>query len=565
MVFGVWALVSSAGLAQTLLKARPLLDDEAMAHLAVYRVDIERKGSDTRGALTLELGGGRIVEPLDLATGARKRLYFAAPAQTPFGGYAFWRLVWAGEDGERIVQELPTPLHTRLPVVFVGDSIGGWEGLQQIRLPFGSALATDHEAFSPPLHAYYMRPVELPDDWRALLGLPLMVLTDGAERLSDAQWGAIRVWLALGGTLVVSAGSFGAGANLLPLADLTPRLSLRDAPVRPNLGSYAPPREPVRLLRPESLNGYRVVLGDARTPVLLYRAFGGGNLYLFLGDLNAPAWRGWQHLPAMLQTIVSSSAFPTERIEGTFTRAKSTPPESRVARVWWGVGVLGVYCVGVWQLAAWLRRRRRLASVFAPLAGITVAACACVLLAAPRAQSQPLTAYRTLAIASDALAVEAGSVQGTLQAGAHTIRLPEGALLLRVEPSPQARGLTESSATIRTAGWTVMELTYLCPATRFPRVRARRVGQTVVVSNRSAHPLLNLRLLVREARDQEPRTLWQLGRLSGGQTARAPLKAPIPEGAYLYLTATSDPNACEPIQIRGADVKEVVQVFVSVD
>ncbi len=565
MVLGVWALVSSAGLAQTLLKARPLLDDEAMAHLAVYRVDIERKGSDTRGALTLESGSVRIVEPLDLATGARKRLYFAAPTQTRSGRNPYWRLVWTGADGERIVQELPTPLHTRLPVVFVGDSIGGWEGLQQIRLPFGSALANDHKASSPPLHPYYMRPAELPDDWRALVGLPLIVLTDGAERLSDTQWGAIRVWLALGGTLVVSAGSFGAGANLLPLADLTPRLSLRDAPVRPNLGSYAPPREPVRLLRPATLHGYRVVLGDARTPVLLYRAFGAGNLYLFLGDLNAPAWRGWQHLPAMLQTIVSGSAFPTERIEESLTREKPTPPASRIARVWWGVGVLGVYFVGVWQLAAWLRRRRRLASVFAPLAGITVAACACVLVAAPHTQSQPLTAYRTLAIASDTLAVEAGSVQGNLQAGAHTITLPEGALLLRVEPSLQARRLTDSSATIRTAGWTEMELIYLCPATQFPRVSARRVGQIVVVSNRSAQALLNLRLLAREARDQEPRTLWQLGRLSGGQTARAPLSAPIPEGAYLYLAATGDPEAFEPVQCSGADIKEVVQVFVSVD
>lgn len=560
---GVWLVASSAGLAQTLLKARPLLDDEAMAHLAVYRVDIERKGGDTRGALTLESGSVRIVEPLDLATGARKRLYFAALSQTRFGENARWRLAWTGEDGERIVQELPTPLQLRLPVVFVGDSIGGWEGLQQIRLPFGSALAKDHEAFSPPLHPYYMRPAELPDDWRALLGLPLMVLTDGAERLADAQWAALRVWLAMGGTLVVSAGSFGAGANLLPLADLTPRLSLRDAPVRPNLGSFAPPREPVRLLRPEPLNGYRVVLGDARTPVLLYRVFGAGNLYLFLGDLNAPEWRGWQHLPAMLQTIVLSSAFPTERVEKTLT--PSAPSESSVARVWWGVGVLGVYFLGVWQLAAWLRRRRRLASVFAPLAGITAVACACILIAAPQMRRQPLTAYRLVSVASDTLAVESGRLVGNVRGGAHTITLPEGALLLRVEPSPQARRLTDSSATIRTAGWTEIDLIYLCPAPQFPRVSARRAGQTVVVANRSEHALQNLRLLAREARDQEPRTLWQLGRLSGGQTARAPLNAPIPEGAQLYLTATGDPNACEPIQLRGTDAKEVVQVFVPVD
>jgi hypothetical protein len=43
--------------AQTAVQARLLLDDEAMAHCAVYVVDIERKGSDTRGELVAELPG----------------------------------------------------------------------------------------------------------------------------------------------------------------------------------------------------------------------------------------------------------------------------------------------------------------------------------------------------------------------------------------------------------------------------------------------------------------------------------------------------------------------------
>jgi hypothetical protein len=277
--------------AQTAVQARLLLDDEAMAHCAVYVVDIERRGSDTRGALVAELPNGwRAVYPMDLAANARKRLYLPVPsAQT--SRFAFARLLWRGADGERVRVELPTPLQTHLPIVFVGNRVGGWESLNGAKAPFASALAADHDRFSPPIHAYYLRPAALPDDWRGLLGLPVLVLVDGAEALTDGQWQAVRQWLAAGGTLVVSAGSFGAAVNLLPLADLMPRLSLSDAPVRPVTPPLAPPDQPVRLMRPETLQGYRVLLGGARAPVMLYRRVGAGNLYLFLGDLGDPVWR----------------------------------------------------------------------------------------------------------------------------------------------------------------------------------------------------------------------------------------------------------------------------------
>jgi hypothetical protein len=67
--------------AQTAVQARLLLDDEAMAHCAVYGVDIERRGSDTRGELVVELPNGwRAVYPMDLAANARKRLYLPVPS-----------------------------------------------------------------------------------------------------------------------------------------------------------------------------------------------------------------------------------------------------------------------------------------------------------------------------------------------------------------------------------------------------------------------------------------------------------------------------------------------------
>jgi hypothetical protein len=384
-LLGLFLTVGTLSQAQTAVQARLLLDDEAMAHCAVYVVDIERKGSDTRGELVAELPGNwRAVYPMDLAANARKRLYLPVPSD-----YRAWRLgmawlLWRGADGERVRVELPTPLQTRLPIVFVGNAIGGWERLNEARAPFVSAFAKDHEGFSPPMHAYYLRPAALPDDWRGLLGLPVLVLVDGAEALTSGQWQAVRQWLAAGGTLVVSAGSFGAAVNLLPLADLVPRLSLSDAPVRPVTPPLAPPDQPVRLMRSETLQDYGILLGDARAPVMLYRRVGAGNLYLFLGDLGDPVWRAWDELPTLMGWVVSSSGFLTERWGSTLAPPRKRQPVVQVRRVWAGVWLLGGYFVAVWVLAAWLRRRRRLASVAAPLTGLTLLASVGAIALAPR-------------------------------------------------------------------------------------------------------------------------------------------------------------------------------------
>jgi hypothetical protein len=360
--------------------------------------------------------------------------------------------------------ELPTPLQTRLPIVFVGNAIGGWERLNEVRVPFASALSKRHEAFSPPLHAYYLRPAALPDDWRGLLGLPVMVLVDGAEALTDAQWQAVRQWLAAGGTLVVSAGSFGAAVNLLPLADLVPRLSLSDAPVRPVTPPRAPPDQPVRLMRPETLQGHSGSRGrHARAPVMLHRRVGAGNLYLFLGDLGDPVWRAWDELPTLMGWVVSSSGFLTERWGSTLAPPRKRQPVVQVRRVWAGVWLLGGYFVAVWVLAAWLRRRRRLASVAAPLTGLTLLASVGAIALAPRTTGAP-RATRYLYRAPDAPAVEAIRIRGAARAGTHTIRLPEGALVLPADKGVPVEVWYATDAPevrLRAGSWTEVQVVCL--------------------------------------------------------------------------------------------------------
>jgi hypothetical protein len=552
--------------AQTVVRARLLLDDEAMAHCAVYVVDIERKGSDTRGELVAELPNGwRAVYPMDLAANARKRLYLPVPSDYRAWWLGMAWLLWQGADGERVRVELPTPLQTRLPIVFVGNRVGGWESLNGAKAPFASALAADHDSFSPPMHAYYLRPAALPDDWRGLLGLPVLVLVDGAEALSDGQWQAVRQWLAAGGTLVVSAGSFGAAVNLLPLADLIPRLTLPDAPVRPTWIASAPPlQRPVRLMRPETLRGYRVLVGDTRTPVLLHRRVGAGNLYLFLGDLYAPEWRAWDGASKMMRTIVQGSVFPAERWQWRFDSAARLPSPLRWERLWLGVALLGGYFVAVWALAAWLRRRRQLASVAAPLAGLTLLTSIGVIASAPRVRRHEPVAHRTLYLATDRLAVEAALLDGVVGAGEHTIRLPEGALVLPVGTGTPLEVWHASDAPevrLRAGSWTEVKFVLLRLTREFPQVEARREGNAVHLHNRSPNDLYTVWLRAhKDGRSQPSRPFWERGKLYAGQSVHVPLDERTSE--ELIFAAGWWRNTASEVVWNGAPVQEVNRLFV---
>jgi hypothetical protein len=558
--------VGAWGYAQTVLKARPLLDDEAMAHYAVYVVDIERRGSDTRGELVVELPNGwRAVYPMDLATNARKRLYLTAPS-----AIYEWRrgdgwLTWRGADGERVSTELPMPLQSRLPIVFVGNPISGWERLNEVRVPFASALSKRHEAFSPPLHAYYLRPAVLPDDWRGLLGLPVLVLVDGAEALTDAQWQAVRQWLAAGGTLVVSAGSFGAAVNLLPLADLVPRLSLSDAPVRPVTPPLAPPDQPVRLMRPETLRGYRVLVGDTRTPVLLHRRVGAGNLYLFLGDLGDPVWRSWDELPTLMGQVVSSSGFLTERWGSTLAPPRKRQPVVQVRRVWAGVGLLGGYFVAVWVLAARLRRRRRLASVAAPLTGLTLLASVGAIALAPRVSHPDPVAHRMLYLAAGEAAVEAVLLGSVVGAGTYTIRLPEGALVLPADEGAPAEVWYAADAPevrLRAGSWTEVQVVCLRLTREAPQVEARRVGDAVHLHNRSQGDLHTVQLRRRDGEQSGSAVLWTLPVLRAGQSVRVPMSETLLAEPNLHFVAEWQPDAPSGVLWSGTPIEEVSQLFV---
>ena len=548
-------LVGNAlGATQTVITARPLLDDEAMGYRAVYLVDLERRGSDTRGALILrDPGRGEQVYPLDLAARARKRIYLSVTTTTRSAlpmRFRAPRLEWRGENGERQSVELPALLQLRVPIVVVGDMLGGLERLNQQQTRFTSEASLGGAADRPQFKVYYRRPAELPDESQPLLELPMIALVGGAETLSAAQWRALQQWLVAGGSLMVSVGSFGPSIKTLPVASLLPTIQFAESP------------SGLATLDSDTEDWHPAALDEARRPVLYWRRVGLGNLYLFMGNLEQPEWRNWNGLPEMVETIALSSAFPSERLSRQFDGAASREQQrTRYAQPTVGAIALIVYAALVWNLTAWLRRRRRLASVFAPLSALTLLVSGAIFVFPPRAEVSEPVVFTWLYPGETGDGMEIGYGYASLEAGRHTLRLPDGAVLLEFAASPNAAVQTRYPSAspiveVRCPARTHIGVCFVRFVDDPPRLEVRRQGNTLLIRNLSSQPLNSVQVFARSLSMEEPSVLWQRVRLQPGHSATATI---VQENLadYIWVQAFYDRRGAPLMTLNDAPMQEV--------
>ncbi|MCX7925813.1 MAG: hypothetical protein N2554_08400, partial [Fimbriimonadales bacterium] len=551
-------LVGNAlGTAQTTIKARPLLDDEAMGYRTAFVLDIERRGSNTHGELIVSSASDVVqVFPLDLAANARKRVYVAVPLfrsgqqvgrRTRFiTPYAEWR----GADGERVRLNLPLSLQAHLPIVVVGDMIGGLERLNGLEVPFNSALSVQHRSSSPPCKVYYLRPAALPDDWEPLLEFPMIALVDGAETLSESQWRALMEWLTAGGSLIVSVGSLGPSLKVLPIAPLLPPTQLAadgatPARITGELGDWRP-----------------IAVEDSREFNLYGRRVGLGTLYLFMGRLEQPEWRAWKGLPAMFSNIARSSAFPSERMGVLFDLEwNETLREDRYRRTEVGVIALGAYVALVWGLTAWLRRRRRLGGVAAPLAALTALASGAVLLFPPRFVTREPVVLARLHPGAGERAVEVAYAHAVLEAGRHTLTLPEGGVMLGFVAKPNATVQTHwvgasPTLTIHCHARVRIGVFFARPVENHPRLEVRWQADALRLRNLSGQTLNAVQLVARPNPTVLPETLWQRAELGVGQEVVVAIRR-VSAPDNLWVQAFYQRRGAPLATLNGAPLQEV--------
>ncbi|MFN3689420.1 MAG: hypothetical protein ACK4UU_00685 [Fimbriimonadales bacterium] len=556
----VFAIVYTAlGWAQTTLKASPLLDEEAAAYRAVFKVELERRGSNTRGVLMLrDAVRGTLLYPIDLAAHTRKELYLSVSLQDDGSGRRFraTRLEWRGADGERLVTPLTPPLQTHLPIVVVGDMTGGLERLNGHRVAYPSFIAVSSRDFRVPLKVYYRRPASVPDAWQALLELPLIVLVDGAGALSESQWRALQRWLVAGGTLIISVGSLGTTFDLVIPRDL-------------RLPRIHPPNTAAGVAQFTSqANGWQPLMFDeAHRPILYRKQVGFGQLYLFMGNLEHPYWRNWSGLPSLFEQVIGYGArFPSEALSQHFRSAfEQGAPQVRFGRGGWRVAVLLFYCAGVWGLLAYLRRRRRLLRAFMPMTALAALGTVIALLLAPRAQSHEPSVFSQDFLSAVQETLQLGYLHATLGAGRHTLTMGAEAEVLQLFAKPHARvevHFSSDSPTLHIDCFarTLMGVYFLRPVTGVPTLEAHRHGERLLLRNLSSQPLFRVQVFGQNTQYEQPQLIWQGGMLSAGGHARVKIDRPD-RFAFFWVQAFYERTDAPATTLNGKPLQEVNAVY----
>ncbi len=369
---------------------------------------------------------------------------------------------------------LPAPVNPRgVAVLIVGDLVGGFEFLKRIKyapvtLPTSPALSVESQRF--PLTPVYLRPEQLPDTPLALLGVPFIVLMDGAERLSEAQMRALVLWLHAGGQLIVT---LGASAPLLRRTQLAPYLPAWDEVRLQRLqhplhlsrtgAQVLPPREPVPAAWLSHPRGAPLVQVGDRT-LAIETQWGFGRLMVIGSDLTHSAWRRWRGQATLWAALLHRPRFPLlqlAQLTGTPERDSKGRDQVLAAALWLGV-ILTVYWASLYALWRTLRAQRRL--VYAPygvaaLAGLTLIA---LHFATPE---EPKTApynSRRVILGVGAHAIERAECLCRLPSGEWTLTW-QGADALAVEPTiapnPIQVAFTSEGATLRSHSFTPSTLT----------------------------------------------------------------------------------------------------------
>ncbi|MDM7460385.1 MAG: hypothetical protein P3X24_001860 [bacterium] len=557
----VWVcLCLASGGAQTILKASPLLDDDAATYRAVFKVELERRGSNTHGTLVLhDPVRGALGYSLDLAANARKQLYVSVSPRDLDASRRYNRaqLEWRGADGEHITTPLEPPIRTHLPIVVVGDMIGGLESLNERKATFASGVVVSG-GFDVPLRVYYRRAAALPDAWQALLELPVLVLVEGAETLSESQWRALQRWLAAGGSLVVSVGSFGAMLKATPLAPLLPPMQIADrAAGVAALSSEAP--------------GWKILMTDeAQRPILYHKRVGSGQLYLFMGNLEQPRWRNWSELPEIFERVVLGSAgFPSERLSGQFSdRMKWSTQQARYRGNQWGVLTLPLYFVGAWGLTAFLRRRRRLSSVFAPLTALATVGAVAAFVFAPRPSRAETVLLAQTVLNETGEAIEIGYLYTTLSAGRHTLTLGAETETLTLVAKPNAAvqmSLSNETPTlqIHCTARTHFGVCMLRPVADAPALQTRWQGNRLQVRNLSRQQLVRVQIYSSDANGRSSAVLSEQRVLSAGAQAVVPIN-PSQRQEGVQIWGVYERTGAPAATLNGEPVQEVNTLFLFV-
>jgi hypothetical protein len=427
-------------LAQTEIRVTNLLGKDAITDPLPVRIELRGRGMSTRGVLEWWVDPTvRYRLPVDLPAGSRKEVELALPLDA-------WRLDrrssnwmfqlptlwWRGEGGDWRPVRPPLSWNNRLPVVVIGDAQGGFAQWRRANFALeyrfkGERVRSNDWALEP----IYWAPRTVPKDWTLLLGVPLIVLVEGSERLSGEQWDALLAWLLAGGHLIVSVGSIGSPLRGTALAPLLPPLGVREMVSLTIEDARVAPSRPIPLIRSAGWREAALQVRSGDTLVACSRRVGRGMLTLCFADMTAPAWREWDGAETLINQWAGMISLPLFGI--------STPFESRSQRSPLALQhVLGVavtfalFWLALYLIWRILRLRRQL--IRAPLVLLMLVGLTSLVLVrlVPSATPTARNTGARLLLADQhlPLAIEHSYYSLWLPSGEHRLRWAEGTRLL---------------------------------------------------------------------------------------------------------------------------------------
>lgn len=296
-IVALWMLLITLGWGQQRLelKVQPLFGTlSAEQGCLPLLITLENRGDGIKGMVVVEVGdfgrNRRYLYPIELPSGARKEVV-AYPVVESY----IYRLVVRFET-PRPMTMIEVPINqqgsnTRL-VAGVTDEIGGLGFLRNVELKLPEIpdrrlnwrAGSRRETVS--YQAVFCRPDYFPVRAGACNGLSVILIGPGAERLTEAQWRSLRLWVSTGGTLIVPGGSGAVYLRIPFLQSLLPVQSPSTTQVAnlTAIGRFSgkpPPNGSAVITQSSPKPGARVWLRQGDIPLIVSQSYGLG-MVIFL-------------------------------------------------------------------------------------------------------------------------------------------------------------------------------------------------------------------------------------------------------------------------------------------
>jgi hypothetical protein len=281
-------------------------------------VKVSNRGANTRGAVVLRSTSIVSTYPVDLPTGSNKQFFAYLPEDAAYGECS----IALDTDQGSLGYPLKLPRETAEYMCLIGGSTGDMTFLR----------ASDPNVYELQWHDAYGKPGFLPDRRIGYSSFNVVVLGEGAERMTDSEVEALKTWVVSGGVLVFIGGASPAVLNDKRWAPFVPVHSLRQKNVfkLPDIERIAGSPAPAGVI---TLSTGAIVEGAVETfpssgnSIIVQKRIGLGRAVYLAFDPFQPPLKQWKGLKKLFvngfdansaiaaKTWVMSHADPYEEYE----------------------------------------------------------------------------------------------------------------------------------------------------------------------------------------------------------------------------------------------------------